>query len=131
MVCRRLITQGKRHIATGSSVLESRGNADGENSRVVRVGTAGRVVIGQRHRGTADIAWAIFEGGCCAWEYGGEGGDGGKIENAACLDSGLMDGGDMGGRRCEFWVAEDMLRAKICCGGDGDREEEKHGKNHC
>lgn len=77
------------------------------------MGTAGRVVISQRHRGTADIAGAIFEGGCCAWKYGGEGGDGGKVENTAGLDGRLMDGGEMGGERCEVWIAEDMLRAEV------------------
>lgn len=130
MICGRMIAQGKSHIATGSSIFECGSDADSEDRRVVWVGTTGRVVVCQRHWGTADIAGAVLEGGGCAWEYSGEGGDGGQVENAACLNGGLMYSGVMGGRICQVWVAEDMLRVEVCRSGEGKREKEKRGGGH-
>ena len=125
-----MIAQGKRHVATGSSILESGGDADSENGWVIGVRATRREVIGQSHWFTTDIAGTILKGGGCAWEYGREGAHGGELEDSTCLDGGLMNGREVGDGGRLLWVAEDMLRARVYRSGEGDRQKEEYGGNH-
>lgn len=104
-----MIAKGESDVTSRSSILETGGNANGEDGRLIWCWITGGVVVNKPNGRATEVVWAILEG-CWTWligKDGGEGGYGGEVEYSSRLDGRFMHSGNV----IDVWmIREDMLR---------------------